>query len=283
MNHWSSRPRENNTIFDIQTPIVSLIEIDYTNPVFYTLSNATAPPTKPLVTECAVYFYERRYSASLYPPGTQNSHPMQVIDTQQLIARDVPEESRTHTSPFPVYFAPPNGSATLSKNPSYSIDQRMFNSFKPAMMRIFNGATDFTQSDVLDLTTFLRKGNLSQLLDSMSTSVTDVLRAYRGGKPTRGKAFRVETFIHIRWPWIILPVIVTLGSTALLLGTAIESKRRKAVLWKCMALPLLSSHLHTTPENEIVSVRSVDRMTDKWKKMRAVMVQDEGPLTFREK
>jgi hypothetical protein len=46
----------------------------------------------------------------------------------------------------------------------------------------------------------------------------------------RGKAFREETFIHVRWPWIILPVIVTLGSIALLLGTAIESKHRKAVL-----------------------------------------------------
>ncbi|KAJ5520474.1 hypothetical protein N7463_000927 [Penicillium fimorum] len=283
MQHWSSRPRENNTIFDIQTPIVSLIEIDYTNPVFYTLSNATAPPTKPLVTECAVYFCERRYSASLYPPGTQNSRPMQVVDTQQLIATDVPKESRTKSSTIPVYFAPPDGSATLSKNPSYSMDHHTFNSFKPAMIRIFNNTTDLTQSDVLDLTTFLRKGSLSQLLDSMSTSVTDVLRANRLGKPILGKAFRIETFIHIRWPWIILPVIVTLGSIALLLGTAIESKRRKAVLWKCMALPLLSSHLYTTPENETASVRSVDRMTDKWKKMRAVMVQEEGPLTFREK
>ena len=149
-------------------------------------------------------------------------------------------------------------------------------------MIIFNSTADFTQSDVLDLITFLRKGNLSQLLDSMSTSVTDVLRANRRGKQILEKAFRVETFIHVQWPWIILPVIVTLGSIALLLGTAIGSKRRKAVLWKCMALPLLSSHLHAIPENEIASVRSVDRMTDKWKKMRAVMVQDEGRLTFRE-
>lgn len=150
------------------------------------------------------------------------------------------------------------------------------------MVRIFNSTADFTQSDVLDLTTFLCKESLNQLLDSMSTSVTDVLRANHRGKQILGKAFRVETFIHVQWPWIALPIIVTLGSIVLLLGTAIGSKRRKAVLWKCMALPLLSSHLHTTPENEIGPVRSVDRMTDKWKKMRAVMVQDEGPLIFRE-
>ncbi|KAJ5321621.1 hypothetical protein MYU51_013335 [Penicillium brevicompactum] len=293
MYHWSSLPRKSDPIFDIQTPIISLIEIDYTNPVFYTLSNATAPPTKPLVTECAVYFCEQRYSASSYLPGTQSlpgiqtSRPMHVVDTQQLIATDVPEESRYHYSPYPVHFAPPNGSATLSKNTSYSIDHRTFNSFEPTMMRIFNSTTisgkEVSTSDVLNLATFLRKGNLSQLLDSMSTSVTNVLRANRLGNKILGKTFRVETFIHVRWPWIILPVTVTLGSIALLLGTAIGSKHRTAMLWKCMVLPLLSSHLHITPENEIASVRSVDGMTDTWKKMRAVMVQDEGPLTFIEK
>ncbi|KAF9891833.1 hypothetical protein FE257_003318 [Aspergillus nanangensis] len=282
---WSIRPRENETILGIQTPIVSLTEIDYTNPVIYTLDNATAPPTKPLVTECAVYFCERRYSASVYLPATNTSAPMHVVDTQELIATDVPEESRTSYSPYPVHFAPPNGLATLSKDPSYSIDHQTFNSFESTMMKMFNTSTDFsTTSDVVDMTIFLRKGNLSELLDSMSTSVTDVLRANRLGKQIPGKTFRVETFIHVQWPWIILPVIVTVGSIALLLGTAIESKSCKAVLWKCMALPLLSSRLHTTtPENEIGSVHSVDGMTEKWKKMRAVMVQDEAPHTFREK
>lgn len=212
---------------------------------------------------------------------------MHVVATQQLIAPDVPEESPFHFSPSSVHFTPPNGSATLSKNQSYSIDHQTFNSFEPAMMSIFNSTAVFsgnpTISDVLNLATILRRGNLSQLLDSMSTSVTDTLRVNPQGNNISGKAFQDETFIHVRWPWITLPVIVILGSIALLLGTAIGSKHRKAVLWKCMVLPLLSSHLQTTPENEIASVRSVDGMTDQSKKMRAVIVQDEGPLTFREK
>ncbi|KAJ5531302.1 hypothetical protein N7527_004695 [Penicillium freii] len=287
MYHWSSRPRKSEPIFDIQAPIVSLIEVDYTNPVLYTLSNVTAPPTKPLVTECAVYFCERRYSASSYPPGTQNRRPMHVVDTQQLVAINVPEESPYLSSTNSVHFVPPNGSATLSKNSSYSIDHQTFNSFEATMMSIFNSTADFgvnaSTSNMLNLATILRKGNISPLLDSMSTSVTDVLRANRWGDKITGETVRVETFIHVRWPWIIVPVIVTLTSIALLVGTAIGSKHRKAVLWKCMVLPLLSIHLHTTPENEIASVPSVDGMTNKWKNMRAVMVQDEGSLTFREK
>ncbi|KAJ5189463.1 hypothetical protein N7491_005794 [Penicillium cf. griseofulvum] len=284
MHHWSSRPRKSNPILDIQTPIFSLIEVDYTNPVSYTISNATAPPTKPLITECAIYFCERKYSASSYLPETRNSHPIHIVDTQQLVATNVREESPYYFSTDSVHLAPPNGSTTLSKNASYSIDHQTFNTFEPTMMRLFNSTAVFSSnvstSDILNLATILRKGNLSQLLDLMSTSVTDTLRANPHGTKIPGKAFRVETFIHVRWPWIILPVIVTLGSIALLLGTAIGSKHRNAVLWKCMVLPLLSSHLQT--ENEIASVRSVDGLTDQSKKTRAVMVQDEGPLTFRE-
>ncbi|KAJ5462393.1 hypothetical protein N7530_010598 [Penicillium desertorum] len=254
MNHWSLRPRVMNLAldsriptFDIQTPIGSFAAINYTTEVTYAISNATVPPTK---------------------------------------AIEALEDPR-FTSNRPVQFAPPNGSATLSKNSSYSIDLRTFGHFADTMASLFNSTTQFggavSTSTVLKLGTILRMDNLNRLLDSISISVTDTFRMNPLCHEIRGKAFREETFIHVRWPWIILPVIVTLGSIALLLGTAIESKHRKAVLWKCMVLPLLATHLDTTPENRIASVRSVDGMSDMSKKMRAVMVHDEGPLIFKEK
>jgi hypothetical protein len=293
MNHWSLRPRVMNLAldsriptFDIQTPIGSFAAINYTTEVTYAISNATVPPPKPSVTECTVYFCERQYAASSYLPGDRNNGPMHVVDTQQLTPTEALGDPR-FTSNRPVHFAPPNGSATLSKNSSYSIDLRTFGHFADTMASFFNSTTQFggavSTSTVLKLGTILRMDNLNRLLDSMSISVTDTFRMNPLCHEIRGKAFREETFIHVRWPWIILPVIVTLGSIALLLGTAIESKHRKAVLWKCMVLPLLATHLDTTPENRIASVRSVDGMSDMSKKMRAVMVHDEGPLIFKEK
>ncbi|KAJ5193145.1 hypothetical protein N7449_009287 [Penicillium cf. viridicatum] len=246
-----------------------------------------SPPPKPSVTECAVYFCERRYAESTYLPGhNQNNRPMQVVDTQQLIPTVALEDPHL-TSSRPIHFAPPNGSATLSNDSSYSVDLRTFGHFADIMMSLFNSTTqlrgEVPASTVLKLGTILRMDNLNRLLDSMSTSVTDTFRTSSLGHMIPVTTFRKETFIHVRWPWIILPVIVTLGSVALLLGTAIGSKHRKAVLWKCMVLPLLISHLDTTPENRIASVRSVDGMTDISKKMRAVMAHDEGPLIFKEK
>jgi hypothetical protein len=292
MDHWSLRSRQidpgfdiQSPVFDIQTPIGSFVAIDYSILVTYTLSNTTVPPPKPSVTECAVYFCERQYAASTYLPGTENSRPRHV-NTQQLIPTDALDLSDPWDSKESVHFAPPNG-CTLSKNSSYSIDRNTFNRLEDTMMSLFNSTTGvrgtMPRIDLSIMAPILRAGNLSQLLESMSTSLTDTLRTNPHSNEIPGKAFRDETFIHVRWPWIILPVVVTLGSIGLLLGTAIGSKQKKAVLWKCMVLPLLTSHLHTTPENNIAYVRSVDGMTDKSKKMRAVMVQDEEPLTFREK
>ncbi|KAJ5202284.1 hypothetical protein N7449_004363 [Penicillium cf. viridicatum] len=280
INHWSLRPRVMDLAldiriptFDIQTPVASFIAINYTTTVTYAISNATAPPTKAI--------------ESTYLPGhNQNNRPMQVVDTQQLIPTVALEDPHL-TSSRPIHFAPPNGSATLSNDSSYSVDLRTFGHFADIMMSLFNSTTqlrgEVPASTVLKLGTILRMDNLNRLLDSMSTSVTDTFRTSSLGHMIPVTTFRKETFIHVRWPWIILPVIVTLGSVALLLGTAIGSKHRKAVLWKCMVLPLLISHLDTTPENRIASVRSVDGMTDISKKMRAVMAHDEGPLIFKEK
>ncbi|KAL4791706.1 hypothetical protein BDV19DRAFT_381429 [Aspergillus venezuelensis] len=242
-------------ILDIQAPIVSFIEVDYTDPVYYTISNVTAPPTKPRATECAVYFCERQYAASSYLPGNRDSSSGQVIKTQKLIAQDVKEENPT----------------------ILDMEDMTFNSFEPLMMSLFNSMAvnkfNISIPDNLKLAAFLRGEDNSESLDSMTTSVTDALRLNK----------YEEGYIHVRWPWIFLPAVVTVGSALLLLGTAIASKRKKAVLWKCTVLPLLSSRLDTTPENEIVSVRIVDEMTAMSKKMHAVVVQDEGPLIFKEK
>lgn len=283
IGRWSLRARAGEPILDIQAPIVSLFEVDYTNPVFYNVSNVTAPPTKPLVNECAVYFCKREYPAITYVPGDQNSSSVHVADTQELIAQNVSD----HTPGFPYYFAPPNAPPTPSEDLEYSMDFLTFTSFRPLMMSLFNSTYNINKrnstSDTLKLATFLRRTDISEILDSVSTSVSDTIRTNEYGTTLSGDAHRDETFIHVRWPWIILPVVVTLGSIALLLATAIGSKQKKAMLWKCMVLPLITSHFDTTPENGIASVRRVDGMTDMSKKMRAVVVQDEGPITIKEK
>ena len=286
VNYWISRPREDGPIFGIQSPLLSFVTANYSVLLNYTPSNVTVLPPKPSVTECAIYYCERQYAASSFLASNQSSRSVHVFDTQQLIARDALDDDADYYPTASVHFGPPNGTATLSKNSSYSIDHHTFSSFRDTMRNIFNSTLDNTpggsRSDVLNMATILRTGNLGQLLESMSTSVTDTLRTNPHSNRVPGLAYRVETFIDVRWPWIILPVIVTLGSIALLLGTAMGSKQQETVLWKCTVLPLLSCHLNTSPEHEIASLRSVDEMQCISKNLCATMVQGEGPLTLTE-
>ncbi|CAI7592927.1 unnamed protein product [Penicillium pancosmium] len=286
VNYWISRPREDGPIFGIQSPLLSFVTANYSVLLNYTPSNVTVLPPKPSVTECAIYYCERQYAASSFLASNQSSRSVHLFDTQQLIARDALDNDADYYQTASVHFGPPNGTATLSRNSSYSIDHHTFSSFRDTMRSIFNSTLDSTpsgsRSDVLNMATILRTSNLGQLLESMSISVTDTLRTNSHANKVPGLAYQVEMFIEVRWPWIILPVIVTLGSIALLLGTAMGSKQQKAVLWKCTVLPLLSCHLNTSPEHEIASLRSVDEMHYISKNLCATMVQGEGPLTLTE-
>ncbi|KAJ5165664.1 uncharacterized protein N7500_007494 [Penicillium coprophilum] len=286
VNSWTSQPRHNEPVFDIQSPLVSFITTNYSTLINYTLSNVTAFPPKPSVTECAIYYCERKYAASTYLSSNQSSRSVHVVDTQQLIPRDTLDENSHYLFTDSIHFGPPKGSETLSKNSSYSIDHHTFTGFRDTMGDLFNSSLHDISvglgSSGFNMATILRTGNLGQLLDSMTTSVTDTLRASPHGNKIHGQAYRVEMFVDVRWPWIILPAIVTLGSIALLLGTVMASKQQNAVLWKSTVLPLLSSHLNTTPEHEIASLCSVDEVQRVSKNIRAIMIHGEGPLTFTE-
>ena len=74
-----------------------------------------------------------------------------------------------------------------------------------------------------------------------------------------GKAFRTETYIHVRWPWIILPTFVVLASALLLLITTMAT--RHTVLWKNSLLPLLRNYFDTVPEDNSIALQSVDGET----------------------
>lgn len=294
MNHWSLRPRYNDPalelpspMFDIQTPISSFIAVNYSMELTYTVSNGTLPPPRPSVTECTVYFCERKYAATSYRPGDQSSRPVHPVNIQQLVPTDALDHVELLPSTGPVHFAPPSGSAALSKNSTYAVDHRTFSSLQATLQSFFNGTTytlgGIRTTDASRIATILRTPNLGHLLESMSASATDTVRTNARGSMIPGEPFRDETFIRVRWPWIILPVVVALGSIVLLVATAIGSKQKKAVLWKSTVLPLITSKFDTTPENGIASVRSVDGMTDMSKKMRAVVIQDDGPITFQER
>jgi hypothetical protein len=110
--------------------------------------------------------------------------------------------------------------------------------------------------------------------------MTDVIRSDADTSiSVAGKAYYSQNFIHVRWPWIILPVFIGVTSTVFLIITAVSS--RKAVLWKTSLLPLLVGRLEVQPSHALSTMGSIDEMGRKSKSVRVYLEHDPG-LTFVE-
>ncbi|KAJ9656522.1 hypothetical protein H2198_004871 [Neophaeococcomyces mojaviensis] len=86
-------------------------------------------------------------------------------------------------------------------------------------------------------------------------------------------SFNNETFIKIQWPWITLPVIVVLSANILLAIMIVQSRRKRAPIWKSSVLALLFHGLQPSrinTGNEPMSFLSELELLAEQKKVRLV-------------
>ncbi|KAE8141619.1 hypothetical protein BDV38DRAFT_296282 [Aspergillus pseudotamarii] len=287
LNHWGTYPQSRTSMTGVQKPIFSFVAANQSTRVWYVPENVTLPPPKPLFTDCVFYYCERKYASSHYLANDRASHSANVTQTQPLLPSD---DTTLYRSDYVYILQPPDGQTALSGRSPYMIDAYTFLSIPSVMRKLFNTTTgsgaywdDFdNESTGLNLEPILREADLRELLQSMSTSMTDVLRANPEAEKVPGRAFRVETYIHVRWPWIVLLVCAVLGSLVLLLRTATVSKRQHAKVWKASIIPLLTSRLDLQPENEIAALESLDDIHHMSKKTNVMINPDERQLVLTE-
>ncbi|KAJ5930872.1 hypothetical protein N7466_006365 [Penicillium verhagenii] len=187
-------------IFDIETPIASFISATQSVFVNYTTQNTTAPPPKPLFTECVMYWCEKEYAPSNF---SATSDPTPISRTQQLRFVMQPEEDDFYEWFKVLYkFVPPSNSTALSnKSSTYHISEHLMLSLVPRLESIFNitglgygerGVSSGTSS-IQDM---IFTNNITDVVKSMSTTLTDAIRAGDVSSRIPGKGFRTETYIH---------------------------------------------------------------------------------------
>ena len=80
---------------------------------------------------------------------------------------------------------------------------------------------------------------LETAMSDLATAMTVAFRSFNGATPVRGVAFSFESYVHVRWGWIALPVVVVLLA-AVFLGAAVwQSWRGRVGVWKSSALAVL--------------------------------------------
>ncbi|XTI95654.1 hypothetical protein V2W45_1211643, partial [Cenococcum geophilum] len=65
-----------------------------------------------------------------------------------------------------------------------------------------------------------------------------------------GEALEPVTFVHVKWPWLVWPAMLTIVGSILLLVCILRDRRRTA-LFKSSALALLFHGLHGFDENDL--------------------------------
>ena len=81
-------------------------------------------------------------------------------------------------------------------------------------------------------------GNFSQVLTSVAGSMTDLTRRFYNTQ-VLGDVLVAEAFVHVRWIWVTLPLLLLSTSLLILSVTIYQTMRSKIALWKLSSLPLL--------------------------------------------
>ncbi|KAF2807923.1 uncharacterized protein BDZ99DRAFT_522530 [Mytilinidion resinicola] len=77
-------------------------------------------------------------------------------------------------------------------------------------------------------------------LDNIAAAMTNsVRRKDNGTELVRGSAWAPQTFVQIRWIWILLPALLLIFSFVFLVGTIVKSTRQNVAVWKTSALAIL--------------------------------------------
>ncbi|KAF2136026.1 uncharacterized protein K452DRAFT_149349 [Aplosporella prunicola CBS 121167] len=136
----------------------------------------------------------------------------------------------------------------------------------------FDGHLDFTYP-------LQRNNDPQKSLLNILENMNNLIRVAPNSSTTAtGTAWVPETYIIIRWPWIILPSVLVLLTAIFFTATIFIS--HKAPLWKSSLIPLLFHGLHGWKESEL-SVMGQKEMDKAAKGMEARLSENEkGDLKF---
>lgn len=271
------------------TDILQMLAAQYPereNYVIYTPENSTKPEKKPSLSQCSVYFCEQQFPNSTY---TSSDHKSPQPSRSQALEFDFARQLQPVEGPIAdikalYMFHPLNESKTYSTNSTYTIETETMSDLVELLQSLFNITENgFGNSNKqgTPMAVLATSQNISESMDSMATSMTNVIRQNLAASHVPGQLYYNETFIQVRWPWIIYPVALIVISIVFMSTTAVAN-RGQPVLWKSSIFPLLLGELEVTPEKQkIANLRHMEEIYHESKNIQ-VMVHDreDQPLLF---
>jgi len=231
----------------LQDPLFTLAVLQFPN-VAPEIRDGNYYNTQPTTNECALYFCVKTYNASvvngvlnstLVASWTSDTGTPTVgaalgstgMDGTQDAVLQAPVDgvNGNHT-----YVIPAGSLANLRAWLNVTLQGTMNTSFSKVDGTIW--AKDVIQA--LNETT-----DWNGLMSGVALSITSYIRSDASGLPgvvqVNGTAYKIETYVHVRWRWIALPIVLVGLSIVFLVATILKNENKRALAWKSSSLALL--------------------------------------------
>lgn len=242
---------------------------DFGPSAFFNLSAISAPAEAPLsnatATHCSLYWCVNTYSASMEDGRAKET----LIDTYH--------DSGAHYHRGTLNLRPPvKGSSTASNFSvmdafsltGWLVDKLQFNNTPNSWCNSHNAFTVDGESKENEFFRIILNAPLSDSFGKIAAGMTKHVRsaqrrvqAYHENSatlfsypvigPARGTSWTVQTQLHVRWAWIILPALLIILTIIFLIMTALQSRHRRLDTWKSSTIPLLCSGLDPNIQQKI--------------------------------
>ncbi|KAL4889137.1 hypothetical protein BDV59DRAFT_210536 [Aspergillus ambiguus] len=219
---------------------------------FTAISSAGYGTTAISATECALYFCIERYEAIVREgefsekrtpiPVASNSSLSAMAATENLaLTPDVcyvngtrREKPYTNVREYCVYYINWLSGLAMSNSLSPLLQGKgsLFISNRPSWKPETLEAVYGTQGNYTDI---------ASMFESLASSLTLHARSKACDATVTGTTWTVQSFVHVRWPWMILPGALVLLSSSFLVITILHTRHQ--YIWKSSPLALLFSDL----------------------------------------
>ncbi|KAJ2998656.1 hypothetical protein NUW58_g252 [Xylaria curta] len=108
---------------------------------------------------------------------------------------------------------------------------------------------------------------LDLLVNDTATSMTVTFRSFFGAVPIAGRAIYTESYVHVRWGFAVVPIVVAAGTALFLIAAIYQSENSMAQVWKSSALAMLFHGLddgaksHFAPTGSLKELKAQARAT----------------------
>ncbi|KAK8083683.1 Carboxylic ester hydrolase [Apiospora saccharicola] len=233
-----------------------------TENVTHTVVNQTVvdTTTQPNNTDLGVYVADHNKTSSLPSP----SSPYYLLGQDSMLSL---------RGWFTTLFAA-GGATRTTNNSTMTINDRTV--AVNLTVGISNGTT-FFDSDIV--TAFYwnyyeyaaaRQDGIAMLMADTATSITTAFRSLWGAEPVAGPAVSTESYIHVRWGFLVLPLLVVLGADAFLIGAIYQTHKTRTRPLKSSALAML---FHGLEDDTRARFGSTDSLQEKKRQAKTVRVQ----------